>query len=90
MEDIIGRYLEKIIFYELRHFKRVSTLEALSHGFDMSLDLVFDVMHIAGLNLFKYYNINLFNETKLKNCTTNVKVICDVVEKQCPHEPKYE
>jgi hypothetical protein len=34
----------------------------------------------------KYYNINFFNKIKLKNCTNNVKAICDVVKKKCPNE----
>jgi hypothetical protein len=45
-------------------------------------------MHIAGLNLFKYYNINLFNEIKLKNCTNDVEAICDV-EKKCLHKLRF-
>jgi hypothetical protein len=52
----------------------------------MLCDLVFDVMHIVGLNLLKNYNIDLFNEVRLKNCTTDVEAIYDVVEKECPHE----
>jgi hypothetical protein len=55
----------------------------------MLCDLIFDVMHITVLNFFKYYNIDLFNEIKPKNCTTNTKTICDVVEKERPHELRF-
>jgi len=32
------------------------------YNFDLSQDLVFDVMHIAGLNLFKNYTMKLFED----------------------------
>lgn len=56
------------------------------YGFDMSLDVVFDVMHVAGLNIFKNYNIVLFKEIELQNCTRDVEKICDIVEKERPHQ----
>jgi hypothetical protein len=44
-------------------------------------NFVFDAMYVVGLNFFKYYNINFSNKIKLKNCTKDAKVICDVVKK---------
>ena len=51
----------------------------------MSLNLVFDVMHATSLNIFKNYNLELFNTIKLCECTKDVKEIYDVVEKEHPH-----
>jgi hypothetical protein len=58
------------------------------YGLDMSRDFVFDVMHVAGLNIFKNYNLQLFNEIRLTGCTSDVEVISDAVEKARPHELK--
>jgi hypothetical protein len=43
-------------------------------------------MHIVVLNLFNYYNIDLFNEIKLRNYTIDVEAICNVLEKERLHE----
>jgi beta-mannanase len=43
-------------------------------------------MHIVGLNILKYYNINLSNDIIPKNYTNNMKAICDIIEKGNVHE----
>ena len=56
------------------------------YGLDMSWDFVFHVMHVARLNIFKNYNVELFNKIRSIGCTSDVEVICDVVEKARQHE----
>lgn len=68
---------------------RESPLWELYHlyGFDLSLDLVYDVMHIMGLNIFKSYIKNLIiwidNDADRK---IKVLEMCRAVEKARPRE----
>lgn len=46
------------------------------YRFDLSLDLVFDVMHIGGLNIFKSYIANLFQDINIIGCNEDVMWCC--------------
>jgi len=61
------------------------------YDFDLSNDLVFDLMHIAGLNLFKHYTAKLFNEVaSLQDdlLLDEVRKVCAQVNKSRPYELK--
>ena len=62
---------------------RESPLWVLYHlyGFDLSVDLVYDVMHIMGLNNFKTYIKNLFTWIGDNiNKQRTVSKMCTIVE----------
>ena len=56
------------------------------YKFDMSLDIVFNVMHTACLQLFKYYTTKLFKKIVRVQCTQDVENICVAVQKARPRE----
>jgi len=57
------------------------------YDFDISLDLVFDVMHITSLNLFKTYTTKFFPELQDTGVQMEqVKSLCDLVSIERPHE----
>ena len=59
------------------------------YDFDFSNDLVIDLIHIAGLNLFKHYTTKLFNEvTSLQDdlLLDEVRKVCAQVNKSRPYE----
>jgi len=57
------------------------------YDFDISLDLVFDVMHITCLNMFKSYTMKFFSELQdVGVCMDEVKSLCNKVLVQRPHE----
>jgi hypothetical protein len=61
------------------------------YDFDLSNDLVFDLMHIAGLNLFKHYTTKLFNRVaSLQDdlLLDEVRKVCAQVNKSRPYELK--
>ena len=57
------------------------------YRFDLSVDLVYDVMHIMGLNIFKTYIKNLFTWIGDDiNKQTRVSKMCTAVEESRPRE----
>ena len=57
------------------------------YDFDISLDLVFDVMHITSLNLFKNYITKLFSEMREVGVDMEeVKQTCLAVSRERPYE----
>ena len=57
------------------------------YDFDISLDLVFDVMHITSLNLFKKYTWKLSSEMKEAGVDMEeVKQTCLAVSRERPYE----
>ena len=57
------------------------------YDFDISLDLVFDVMHITSLNLFKKYTSKLFSEMKEAGVDMEeVKQTCLAISRERPYE----
>ena len=61
------------------------------YGFNLACDLVFDVMYICGLNIFKSYIHNFFEWVARHedvNMEQRVRDICLKVERARPHEMK--
>jgi hypothetical protein len=57
------------------------------YDFDISLDLVFDIMHIASLNLFKKYVEKLFLEmVEVSVNLEDVKNLCSIIALERPYE----
>jgi hypothetical protein len=55
------------------------------YRFDLSVDLVFDIMHIRGLNMFKSYISDFFEHIHLIHCDEEVAKFCDVIGATRPH-----
>ena len=56
------------------------------YRFGLLMDLIFDVMHIGGLNMFKSYISYFFEHIHIINCDEKVAKFCNVIVAARPHE----